>query len=76
MGRPNATMTKVRHDRSFKLRHEGQVWTMDLAEWRNKATGKGQLRCYRIDGDVTTPLLAEALQLEADARGLAWRLEA
>jgi hypothetical protein len=63
-------MIKTRHDRDFQLRHEGFLWTVDLAEWRDKVTGKGELRAYRIQGDITTPLLGEALALEAQSRAL------
>ena len=66
---------KTRHDREFLLTHEDKSWTIDLAEWRDEKTGKGELRAYRIDGDITTPLLREALELEAAARGLTWRKE-
>jgi hypothetical protein len=71
---PRSNFKKVRHDKAFRLAHEGQVWTVDLAEWRDAETGKGELRCYRVEGNVTTPLLAEALRLEAQARGLDWHL--
>jgi hypothetical protein len=64
-------MKKVRHDRSFKLSYEGQHWTVDLAEWRDSTTGKGELRTYAVNGDITSPLLSEALELEADKRALA-----
>ena len=63
-------MEKIRHDKNFRLVYEGINWTVDLAEWFDKKTGKGELRAYRIDGDITTPLLQEALQLEAESRGL------
>lgn len=63
-------MNKVKHDRDFCLKYEDKVWIVDIAEWRG-AAGEGELRCYRVEGDVTTPLLAEALQNEADSRGLA-----
>jgi uncharacterized OsmC-like protein len=65
------TLRKVRHDRNFKLAHEGQHWTVDLAEWRDSATGKGELRAYAVNGDITSPLLRDALELEADKRCLA-----
>jgi hypothetical protein len=66
---------KVRHDRKFRLFHEGRDWIVDLAEWRDETNGKGELRAYRIDGDITTPLLVEALDLEAQARGLQWSMD-
>jgi hypothetical protein len=59
---------KVRHDRNFRLSHEGLHWIVDLAEWRDET------RAYRIDGDITTPLLREALDLEAQVRGLQWSM--
>ena len=73
--KPKTNFVKVRHDRDFRLEHEGKHWIVEVAEWRDHATGKGELRAYRIDGDVTTPLLREALELEAASRGLAWATE-
>lgn len=67
---PKEVLTKGRHDRSLRIEHEGKVWTIEAAEWRNKDKTRGELRVYRIEGDVTTPLLAEALQAEADSRAL------
>lgn len=49
-------------------------WIVDLAEWRDETSKKGELRAYRIDGDITTPLLREALDLEAQVRGLQWSM--
>lgn len=63
-------LKKGRHDRALRIEHEGKVWTIEAAEWRNEARTRGELRVYRIEGDVTTPLLAEALQAEADSRAL------
>lgn len=63
-------MWKTHHDKRYQLRHEGQLWVLDLAVWYDKETQKGELRVYRVEGNVTTPLLIEALQLEAAARGL------
>jgi hypothetical protein len=63
-------MKKVRHDRNLRIDHEGKFWIVDAAEWRNAAGTRGELRVYRIEGDVTTPLLAEALQAEAEGRAL------
>jgi len=64
-------MTKKHHDKALVIEHEGMKWTVDAAEWRD-ASGKGELRVYRIEGDITKlDVLKEALQLEADARGLA-----
>jgi|LakMenE01Jun11ns_1017448.scaffolds.fasta_scaffold9930028_9 hypothetical protein len=65
---------KVRHDREFNLSHEGLRWIVDLAEWRDETSKRGELRAYRIDGDITTPLLREALELEAQTRGLQWSM--
>ena len=62
-------MKKVRHDTNLRIEHEGQVWHVDAAEWRGEG-GVGELRIYAVHGSVTTPLLAEALELEAAARGL------
>jgi hypothetical protein len=69
-------MKKVRHDRALRIAYEGKVWIVDAAEIRFEDTGRGELRVYRVHGDVTTPLLAEALQLEADSRGLALKAAA
>lgn len=63
------TMKKTRHDKALRIEHEGQAWTIDAAEWRDE-TGKGELRVYTVHGNVTTPLLVEALELEAASRGL------
>lgn len=60
---------KVRHDKELRIDYEGFSWVVDCAEWRDDQ-GRGQLRVYRIIGDVTTPMLREALQNEADGRGL------
>lgn len=61
-------MSKVRHDRALVIEHEGQRWTIDAAEWRDGR--HGELRVYRINGDITSPLLADALALEAQSRSL------
>ena len=63
------TMKKVRHDKALRIEHEGEVWTIDAAEWRNGEIG--QLRVYAIHGSVTSPNLVPALELEAASRGLA-----
>jgi len=63
------SMKKVHSEADFRLEYEGQVWTLDLAEYRD-VHGKGELRVARVNGNVTTPLLKEALQLEADSRAL------
>ncbi len=62
-------MKKIRHDRNLRIEHEGFAWNVDAAEWVG-SDGSGELRVYKIHGDVTTPLLVEALELEAVARGL------
>jgi hypothetical protein len=62
-------MKKVRHDKALKIEHEGQRWTLDAAEWNDGQ--RGELRVYRVHGDITSPLLAEALEVEAQDRGLA-----
>jgi hypothetical protein len=68
-----STFKKVRHDRALIVRSEGNRWTVDAAEWRD-AKGRGELRVYRIEGDITNlAALKDALQAEADARGLAIR---
>lgn len=70
-------MEKTEHLRDFKLQHEGRTWIVEIAVWRQVLDpGKGELRVYRIEGDVTNrALLNEALQAEADTRGLAIALE-
>jgi hypothetical protein len=67
-------MIKVKHQRHFRLEWEGCHWTVNLSEWRDEKTGRGELRAYAVEGDITDPGLIEALDLEAQARGLAWRL--
>lgn len=54
--------------KDHRLAYEGQVWTIN-----GKADPKtGQLKIYRIEGDVTKPaLLREALQSLADSVGFA-----
>ena len=64
-------MNKVKHEKDFRLELDGTFWTIDLAEWRDPANGSGELRVYRVEGDITTPKLADALELEAGSRGLA-----
>jgi hypothetical protein len=63
-------MEKIKALIGFKLEYEGQSWIVDLAIWVNRKTGKGELRCYRVEGDITSPLLAEALQNKAEAEAL------
>ena len=65
------TMNKVRHDKDFRLELDGTFWTIDVAEWRDPANASGELRVYRIGGDITNPKLRDALELEASTRGLA-----
>lgn len=65
-----ASMKKVRHDRRLRLEHEGKVWVVDAAEFRSVDDSRGELRVYRVEGDVTTPLLREALEAEAQGRAL------
>lgn len=69
-------MEKTEHLRDYKLSHEGKTWTVEIAVWRQVLDpGRGELRVYRIEGDVTNQaLLNEALQAEADNRGLALTL--
>lgn len=63
-------MHKVRHDKNFRLEHEGHVWQLDIAEWRDDRGG-GQLRVYTVHGDINANVaLWEALELEATTRGL------
>lgn len=67
-------MDKVKHDKKFRLEYEGKHWIVDLAEWRDKKTGKGELRAYRVDGDITDPDLQIALDLEGAARAVSWAM--
>lgn len=69
-------LKKVRHDKNLRLEHEGKFWIVDAAEWRNADDTRGELRVYRIEGDVTTPLLAQALQAEAEGRALSLQIAA
>lgn len=71
--RRNDPFEKVAHHREHHLEYEGRHWTIDYAVWRNSESG--ELRVYRIFGDVTTPLLAKALQAMAGAEGLRLALE-
>ena len=52
-----------------RIEHEGHVWQIDAKAFYRE-NGAGELRVYRVHGDVTTPKLHEALQLEADVIGL------
>lgn len=61
-------MRKVAHNRALQIEHEGQRWTVDAAEWREG--DHGELRIYSVHGDITSPDLRDALELEAQARGL------
>jgi len=61
-------MKKVWHDKDYTLNHEGLSWNLDIAEWRDQ--GRGELRVYRIEGDVTNSKLLEGLQILADSKGL------
>lgn len=63
-------MKKTAHNTDFRLEHGGLHWTVDIATWRDDEDGTGELRVYRIHGDVTTPLLREGLEALADVRGL------
>ena len=65
-------MVKVKHQKNFWLEHEGLVWCIDCAEFFDAQTGKGEFRVYRVEGDVTTPLLKEALEAEAQGRALSY----
>lgn len=62
-------LKKVRSEVGFRLEYDGQVWVVDMAEYRDPQ-GKGELRVTRIEGNVTTPLLKEALELEAASRAV------
>lgn len=63
-------MIKRKHDKNHRLEYEGKAWNVNIAEWWDANAQKGELRVYRIEGDVTSPLLNDALVLEAQARGL------
>lgn len=69
-------MKKVRHDKTYPLKYEGQVWIVNMAEWHD-GKGGGELRIYAVHGDVSSDLtkLHEALELEAATRGLSMSLK-
>jgi hypothetical protein len=62
-------MREVKQDKRFVLQHEGETWTLDVAEWRDDK-GDGELRVSRVQATIIPPLLATALQREAKSRGL------
>lgn len=69
--KPKPRMRKVWHDRDYRLVFAGNVWTLDVAEWREvKKPERGELRVYRVHGDVSQPLLDRALFRLAKHRGL------
>jgi hypothetical protein len=52
-----------------RIEHEGIVWQIDAKAFYNP-DGTGTLRVYRVHGDITSPLLAEAIEAEAALCGL------
>lgn len=63
-------MRKISHNKNYILEYEGKKWKLDVAIWMSSDNSYGELRVYKIEGDVTTPLLQEALELEAQTLGL------
>jgi len=62
-----AARKKVFSENHRRIEHEGMVWHVDCAVWHDRVTGKGEFRVYRVHGDITSPLLAEALEIQAAA---------
>lgn len=57
----------VKHKR---IEYEGEKWYIDAKAFYGR-DGKGILRVYRIDGNVTSRNLIKALEAEAMSCGLA-----
>lgn len=53
-----------------KVEYEGQVWHIDVEEYKTPGTSYGELIVRRVHGDITHPLLAEALENLAAERSL------
>lgn len=70
-----AGVTKVWHNRNKRVDHNGHVWHLDVAAWRDAAGGVGVLRVYKVHGDITSPDLSEAIGLIAAEEGLTWTME-
>ena len=68
-------MQKVSHSKGYTLLYEGQQWVIEFAIWINPASTKGELRVYRIEGDVTSPLLSQALEDLAQQKSLSTLLQ-
>lgn len=66
---------KIWHDKNKRIEHEGHVWHIDAAAWRDKSTGKGVIRVYRVHGDINASALSEALNLLAATEGFTWAME-
>ncbi len=63
-------MRKVAVYRGLTIEGEGSRWTVDASQWKAD-DGKGELRVHKVHGDISSPHLVPALQLHADALGLA-----
>jgi hypothetical protein len=68
--KPKPKLRKVWHDRNYRLQFAGNVWHLDVAQWE-ESPGKGELRVYRIEGDVSNmEILNRAIFQLAKHRGL------
>lgn len=54
----------------YRLEYEGQVWQIDAKAFYRK-DGTVTLKVYRVHGDINSPLLYEALEVESAVCGLA-----
>jgi len=59
-------MKIVWHDTNYTLEYEGESWNIEVKEWRDGEDAK--LYIYRINGDITSHNLKNALQSLADTR--------
>lgn len=65
-------LRKVWHDRNYRLEFGGNVWHLDVAQWSEVGhPERGELRVYRVEGDVSSGLLDRALFSLAKHRNLA-----
>lgn len=64
MARPYENMV-----RGKRIEYADQVWQIDAKAFY-RADGTYTLRVYRIHGDITHPMLQEALELEGASIGL------
>jgi hypothetical protein len=57
------------YTRDYRMEYEGKVWFIDLKAFYKP--DKIVVRVYRVNGDVTTPLLHDALDQECVSLGTA-----